>query len=308
MSVPAAGTPADPNAAPATPAAPADPNAPPATPDAGLMGGGTPATPAAGTPGASDPNATPAVFEWPAWADERFRSDRDTATGESKLILGEDGKPNWQRVAEKAVESWKEANTALSTQNASLGAPKAGEDGTVKYEFKVPEGLTGEDITMAETDSLWLAVQEVFAKHNLAQEVANDILKPFLEATALENASTAQEDISALRAAGVTEVEQNDVKQFFEGLVNTPAELNMIQQFAFEPEGFLTLRMLRDRILAKRTPDMGKGDGEAKTEKDRLNERRFDPRGDPSKPEYDEAFAKETEEIGKRLFPGMQGQ
>lgn len=167
MTTPAAGAPPAPAAAPPAPApapsppAPAPAPAPAPTPPASLLDAATPPAPGAAPPPAPPPGAAP-----PA--------DWFYANG----VKGEGPAPDWYKSAKyKTVDAQAQAYVELEKRfGAFTGAPADG-----KYEFKMPEGITGE---FDFEDPLFKGFNEFAAKSHMNQETYQELLGMYANALA----------------------------------------------------------------------------------------------------------------------------
>jgi hypothetical protein len=153
---PAAASPAAPAAAaPATPAAPAAPAAPASV---SLLDG----VAAAPAPAAAPAAAAPAEPAAPTW----FYADG---------VAGKDKAPEWFKADKyKTVDQQAQAYTELEKRfGAFTGAPKDG-----KYEFKMPEGITGE---LDQEHPIYKGFTDWATKNQLSANGYNELLGMFAQ-------------------------------------------------------------------------------------------------------------------------------
>lgn len=263
--------------------------------------------------GAPPPEAAPTTpqtgqpFTWPEWVPEQFRAEKVTDR-ESRPLVNEEGHPAWDKIAEKASTSWKEATRALSEKQKYLGAPEADEDGNVKYEIRLPEGADPDAVERFKKDKLWVGLQEKAKAMNLNQKGVDELVEMYFAAQpkAEDIEANIEAQLSKLRFKGYSDARIAAIGDFFEKTLD-PEDLTTFHAVCSSAEGVLLFDRLMNRMVQTR---MLPTEGQAPAPADPLQairDRYADPRNSTTSGKYDPDFAEKTEAMLKEFYAKQGG-
>jgi len=159
--------------------------------------------------------------------------------------------------AEKLAQSYAQLESRFG---AFKGAPKAGEDGKVKYAFKIPDGYQG---TIDEDSQEWAAVQELAARQNMSEDALHEWVD--LQVTMFGRATQQAQDqqMTVLREAGFTGETLAAEAKWWQEYLDTDEQFESLKEITgigVTPAAVIQfLSGLRGRISARTIPSKVEG-------------------------------------------------